>query len=287
VIEIAHVVNPVAAEPGSRFHFIQQVTFQSMETARKEARNEAGVEFVSAQYAEDRPVIPAGFTVTTDLPRSVLDVGSFSQPRKLPLIHDILERGYSSTRAGYMIYTNMDIGLQPHFYKTVKAHIDASYDAFTINRRTISDSYASLEELPLMYRDTGKPHPGWDCFVFRRELFPKFTLGTICVGAPLIGLALIANLIAHARNFRQFTREHLTFHLGDDRAWNTGERKEYALHNRREALRLLRAMEQQGKPFPPKSPPAAYLAFHRNKILSCLYDEIWLRINNPHTKRNP
>ena len=287
MIKIAHIVNPVAAEPGSRFHFIQKVTFQTMQTARKEAQDQVEVDFVSAQYAEDRAMIPPGFIVTPDLDRSVLDVENFTQPRKLPLIHDILERGFYATQADYLVYTNMDIGLQPHFYKAVNHYIDAGNDAFTINRRTISDQYTRIEEIPLMYSQIGKPHPGWDCFVFRRELFSKFALGMICVGAPLIGLVLISNQIANANQFQQLTDEHLTFHLGDDRAWNSGARREYALHNRRETLRLLRYIEQNGRPFPRQSPPRTYLAYHRNRLLAYFYDEIWLRVNIPMNVARP
>jgi hypothetical protein len=181
----------------------------------------------------------------------------------------------------------MDIGLLPHFYDAVKFYIGAGNDAFTINRRTIPDRYTNLDEIPMMYSQIGEAHRGWDCFVFRREYFPNFTLGIICVGAPLIGLALISNLIATANNFRQFTTEHLTFHLGDDRAWNNGVRREYALHNRREALQILRNLEQHGSVFPRKSPPGAYLSYHRNKIFSCLYDEIWLPMNIPMKITHP
>ena len=284
---LAHIVNPVAAEPGSRFHFIQQVTFQSMQAARQAAQGQVAVDFVSAQYAEDHAMIPPGFVATPDLERSVLDFGTFTQPRKLPLIHDILERGWAATQADYLIYTNVDIGLQPDFYLAVKRYIESGHDAFTINRRTISEHYSSLDEMPLMYSQVGEPHPGWDCFVFQRELFPRFELGTICVGAPLIGLALIANLIANARGFRQLPAEHLTFHLGDDRAWNSGPRLEYARHNRQEALRLLRLIEQQGQPFARQSPPGAYLAYHRSRLLAFLYDEIWLRLSIPAKVTRP
>jgi hypothetical protein len=280
VINIAHIVNPVAAEPDSRFHFIQQVTFQTMQMAREVAQDQVEVDFLSAQYAEDHDLIPSDFIMTSDLNRSVVDVGTFTQPRKLPLINDILERGFAATHAEYLIFTNMDIGLQPYFYKAIRLFIQMGYDAFTINRRTISDRYTSIEEIPLMYSEIGEPHPGWDCFVFRRELVPQFHLGTICVGAPLIGLVLIANLIAYANNFQLLTAEHLTFHLGDDRAWNRGARKEYALHNRREALHLLRTIEQRVRPFPRQSPPNSYLAFHRSKVISFLYDDVWLKVNN-------
>ncbi len=84
----------------------------------------------------------------------MLDCGRFAVPRKLPLIKDILGRLYDASDAEYFIYTNVNIGLMPNFYVAVNAIIESGYDAFVINRRTISlrcrESGIEVPPLPQM-----------------------------------------------------------------------------------------------------------------------------------------
>ena len=75
-----------------------------------------------------------------------------------------------------------------------------------------------MDRVMTMYAEVGEPHPGHDCFVFKRSLFPKFKLGTACIGAGRFGKVLITNLICHSDKFKVFKDKHLTFHLGDDRS---------------------------------------------------------------------
>ncbi len=287
-MRIAHIVNPVAVPPESPFAFVQQVTFESMRAARDFAAPQVDVRLYAACYPEERAARPRGFAAAPDLRRSVLDIGDFQPPRKLPLLGDILQCLYQASDAEYFVYTNADIGLQPYFYRWVAAVIVRGYDAFTINRRTLPAVYASLEDLPAMYAHPGEAHRGWDCFVFRREALPRYDLGTVCLAAPPVGLALLANLTAGARRFRQFTAERLTFHLGNDRRWNAGGRAAYARHNQRETLRILRRLEAslpQG--FSPGSPPARYLRWHRTPLRAWLYRRLTrLYIPARYTRRD-
>ena len=43
--------------------------------------------------------------------------------RKLPLLADIIERLYENSDAEWLIYTNVDIAVQPHFYESVASII--------------------------------------------------------------------------------------------------------------------------------------------------------------------
>jgi hypothetical protein len=272
--KIAHIVNPVLVDDSSDLFLAQPVTFETMRIAKELARGSLDIQLFSAQYPEDEPVIPAGLCRTPDLDRSVLEFGSFDKPRKLPLLKDVLDRLYEATPAEYLVYTNVDIGLMPQFYLAVDRFIDAGFDAFVINRRTISNRFTSVEQLPLMYAEVGNPHRGWDCFVFRREAYPHYTLGAICLGAPRVGLALIANLVAHAERFKEFKDQHLTFHLGNDRGWQGSAYADYAEHNTREALSILSLLEKERGPFERSSPPGSYL-FKRRR-LGFAY-ELWTR----------
>ena len=235
---LAHIINPVAAPPASDLNTAQPITFESMRVAKEFADNRCDVRFFTAQYPEDHSVLPDGFQVTPDLDRSVLDVATFQVPRKLPLISDILNRLYTASDAEYFIYTNVDIAVMPNFYATVSSIIDTGVDACVINRRTISTHYTHVDELPLMYAEVGTRHPGYDCFIFRRHVLPRFELGMVCIGAPRVGFVLVGNLICFSKRFREFAEVHLTFHIGNERQWRDPRFQDYTDHNTRETTEL-------------------------------------------------
>jgi hypothetical protein len=245
--DFAHVVNPVAVTPDSDLFVAQPVTFGSMRAAKEMAKGRCTVELVTAQFPEDRLLTPADFRVTPDLERSVLNVGRFSEPRKLPLLADILNRLYAVSDAEYFIYSNVDIALMPHFYVTLKHFVDSGIDACIINRRTIPAGYSRVDELPLMYAEIGNSHPGYDCFVFKRTALPSFDLGTVCIGAVRVGFVLAANLICFSERFREFPALHLTFHIGNERRWRNPQLQDYADHNTREAAAICERLAPQFK----------------------------------------
>lgn len=240
MIKLAHIVNPVIVPPSSDLYIAQPITFETMRIAQAFAADRLTVSLFSAQYAEDRSIVPDDFQCTPNLDRSVQDVGLFQKLRKLPLIVDLLDRLYAATDADYLIYTNVDIALMPSFYLTVKGAIDQGYDAFAINRRTISKTYSNLSEIPLMFASVGTPQGGHDCFIFCRDVYPKYLLGNACIGAAKIGKVMLLNLMIHGKNFYEFRDWHLTFHLGNDRAWKSPELQDYFDHNESELIRIFR-----------------------------------------------
>ena len=149
----------------------------------------------------------------------------------------------------------MDIALQPYFYQVVSRIIEQGYDAFIINRRTIPGHYKDIAEIPMMVTEVGEKHPGWDCFVFERSLYPDFELGTICVGTNWIGRTMIANLASLAERFKIFKDSHLTFHIGDERAWGVKQLDDYARHNRDECSWIMDHFEKKYGPFDRKEFP--------------------------------
>jgi hypothetical protein len=274
MIKLAHIVNPVHVAETSDLSVAQPITFETMRRAQRFAVGEVDVALYAAHYPEDRPVVPHDFQHTQDLERSVLDVGIFRQPRKLPLLQDILARLHAASDADYLIYTNVDIGVQPHFYLGIRDLIEQGYDAFVVNRRTINQTPDQLSDIPLMYESVGKPHPGWDCFIFPRASFPQYDLGNVCIGTQRVGLALLANLLVHAARYREFKQMRLTFHLGDDRNLTSPARADYAEHNTREVIALLHRLEKQYGKFDRRTPPGKFL--YRKKYLGPLY-EAWVR----------
>ncbi|MDH5681960.1 MAG: hypothetical protein OEZ36_10250 [Spirochaetota bacterium] len=243
-MKIAHIINPVKVGESSDLYVAQPITFETMKQAKRHAGNGLDVELLTTQYPEDRSIIPEGFVVTEDLDRSISDIAQFKVKRKLPLIKDILDRLYENSDADYFIYTNVDIAVQPHFYQAVKYHIDNGLDAMVINRRTISKKHSRIDEIPLMCAEVGDTHRGFDCFVYKREVYPKYSLGTACIGKNWVGRVIIANVMAYAKSFQLFKESHLTFHIGNDWSWKSEDYVDYTAHNRNECHKALIAIEQ-------------------------------------------
>jgi hypothetical protein len=260
VTKIAHIIHPVVVAPPSDLAVAQPVTFETMRMAQEFAGDQVDVKLYAVQYDdEERLPLPAGFVRTRDLTRSVWDMAHFSKRRKLALIKDILDILYESTEADYLVYTNVDIALQPYFYLVAADIIRQGYDAFIINRRTIPDHYRSLEEIPLMFGELGEKHPGWDCFIFARHLYHQFQLGNACIGTDWIGRMMISNMAALAKRFKVFKNLHMTFHIGDERVWENKDFSDYAAHNREECRKTLMGFDRKFGPFDRKGLPGRFL----------------------------
>jgi hypothetical protein len=199
-VSIGHIINPVVVSPTSDLFVAQPITFETMRTAREFARPHVDVALFTAQYAKDLPGVPDYMTRTRNLEVSILDLHPGRGKRELPLLRDILDRLFEVSDAEYLIYTNVDIAVTEHFYVAVGKFIREGYDVFSITRRTVMGHYKTIADIPLMYADSGERHPGWDCFVFRRSVYPKYHLEEVFVGVPGVGRALLCNLIRFAEN---------------------------------------------------------------------------------------
>jgi len=250
---IAHIIHPVVTDPASDLVIAQPITFETMRQAREFSRHAADVKLFAIQYHDEAPLpLPACFIPVPALTRSVADIKTYKKRRKLALIKDILDALFAAAGdADYLIYTNVDIALQPYFYPYVSKIIDEGYDAFVINRRTISDRYGTIAEIPLMCAEIGASHRGYDCFVFRRDAYPRFALGSICIGTAWIGRALLANLVTWSTRFKEFRDAHATFHVGDSLAWRGGQYRDYAKENWREYLEIFNHLESEHGTFAP------------------------------------
>lgn len=253
MIKIAHIVHPVIVTPPSDLVVAQPVTFETMRIALEFTGKAAEISLYAVQYHdEERIPLPRCFIRVPDLQRSVADIKTFKERRKLALIKDILDSLYEAAGdADYLVYTNVDIALQPYFYRAVAQIIGEGYDAFVINRRTISDKFSTIDHIPLMYAEVGEPHKGYDCFVFKREFYPKFKLGSICIGTAWIGRTLLANMVAYSSRFKEFREEHLTFHIGDPCPWRNEAFSDYFQNNWNEYLQIFQKLEAEHGEFEP------------------------------------
>jgi hypothetical protein len=245
MLKIAHIINPVSVGEASDLYFAQPITFESMRAAQAFARGKVTVDLYTTQYEEDHRVLPQGFLTLSDLTRSLTDMGTFQKPRKLPLLRDILDKVYEGApSADYIIYTNVDIALMPHFYVVV-AKLLQEYDGMVINRRTISEKYKSVTDIALMYMEIGDKHPGYDCFVFKRSCYPQFHLKDAVIGSVGIGNLLYLNVLQNAQNFSELKSANLTFHIGDDRVWKSSQFKDQEAYNRQQVRQSLLAIREE------------------------------------------
>ncbi len=232
-MKFAHVINPVKVPATSDLYLAQPVTFESIRRAKEFAAGITDVELYTICYPEDNEIIPAFFTRLPNLTRSVLDLGKFTRPKKYPVLLDVLTALSKATEADFLIFSNMDISLMPQFYAAINEIIkNENCDALMVNRRGLTTKYTSVNQLPLMYAEFGKPHPGFDCFVFKRELLGKLILENICVGVSFSEVAMVHNLIAFAQKLNLVDDLHLTFHLGSEVMPPLDA--EYYAHNRNE-----------------------------------------------------
>lgn len=238
----SHIINPVSENENSNLFAIQKITLQSIVECRKRLQPTHSVELIAVAFSEALAQVGDQFDKTFVLQRSIVDVHSFSVPRKLPIIHDILSLGVDNASHEYIIFTNTDISLMPDFYNVVNYYCAKSHDAIVINRRRIP---AKLKDAPLevMQAHVGYAHTGYDCFIFRKQLFQKFIPATICIGIPPAGNDIFYNLFAFAENPLLLTERHLTFHLGMELRKEWGS-KEYLKFNYSAFSNLLKQLDK-------------------------------------------
>jgi len=242
-MRIRHIINPVAVTPKSDLFIAQPITFTSLHIAQIEAlKKNIKVDLCYTCYPEDLKVAPKRMRNAGILTRSILDVSVLKKPRKLPLITDIINKTIEGYEVDFIIYTNIDISVQPHFYTEIVNLINKGYDGFAINRRTLSQEYNLITQLDQMYQDKGSLHPGHDCFIFSYHQVKKFKLGHTCIGANWVGRVILTNLMTFSNQFKIFENEFLTFHLGDDRVWNNDKLNDYEVHNEKELIKILKTL---------------------------------------------
>ena len=111
-----------------------------------------------------------------------------------------------------------------------------------------------------MYAEIGEKHQGWDCFVFHQSLYPRFRLGTACIGSGWIGRVMITNLAALAKKFEIFSELHATFHIGNEKAWQAPQWDDYREHNKNECRTILTEFDQKYGPFDRKGLPGRFFS---------------------------
>jgi hypothetical protein len=250
-VRFTHILNPYRGQTEQE-KGVQEVTFESIRIAARIAAPFLKLRCVCVARPDELDTIPDDFIAAGTLTRSVLDVASFKVRRALPLVFDILDNGVAVTEdppeiAGcedFVIFTNMDIHLQPYFYLAVFEFIKAGYDVIDIHRRTIPHYPPSLHELPTMFAEPGVHHGGLDCIIFPRQKYKSFVRNNACVGMSLVMKGILLNCALQAKRFLVLTNARLTFHIGNDRAWAIPLFKDYEQFNLAEFRRVISAVSK-------------------------------------------
>jgi hypothetical protein len=241
VTSFAHIINLVSENENKEVANIQKLTIASFVKAKNYTGNSHSVKQLVC-YHKDHPVeVGSSFEKLPPLEKSILDLGDFNNKRALPLLKDILKSVHDNSNTGYIIYSNADIGLMPQFYNAVADEIKKGHDAIVINRRRVPSTLNKVEDLDMIYSEVGKPHIGYDMFIFKRELFSKFILNNTCLGIPFVGNDLFYNLFCFGEKPILLTDKHLTFHVGLELEKNWGS-EELAKHNYNEFRKTTKAL---------------------------------------------
>ncbi|MGY8997010.1 MAG: FkbM family methyltransferase, partial [Alphaproteobacteria bacterium] len=226
---LVHGVNLFSPD-GRAVDATQKTVCASMVAAAEADDGETAL--IHIQSAEDPDLTPGGFTRSADLARDARTLGDFAVPRPLPLLFDVLDRLAEQTPAdGFMIFTNADICLKPQFYRAVRELLGNGFDALVINRRTVSPGHGFAVGSVLAEIEPGLPHPGYDCFVFRRDHYEHFVRNDALIGIPGVARGLLFNMIAQAKRMLILRNVALTYHHGDDRTWRSPDLEDYAAFN--------------------------------------------------------
>lgn len=191
----------------------QPVTFSSIAAAKSFTSKNVSVDLYAICFRDEEEIVPDFFTLLPPLETSIHDVFADPSLPRLPFIQEILSKA-ADIDTDYIVYSNADIALMPYFYETLAHYINQGYDAISVNRRRLSYRYMSNHALPILYSDMGLSHPGFDCFVFKKELMRHLELDNLCLGIPFVEVALVHHMGAYAQKPLYLTKEHLTFHIG-------------------------------------------------------------------------
>jgi hypothetical protein len=241
-VKVSHLINTVGDSARGDLREAQRITLESIYQARQVTNPEIEVEVRAARFA-DEP-LPADWLVdAVQLTRSVIDVVPFPCERRLPLLADILTGVPSDS--DLVVFTNIDIAVQPHFYELLVDLHARGYDAFTINRRTVLPRNGSSDGLAWFTTQPGMAHWGTDCFVFVPSIAPQIDVGQVCLGVGAMAKALLFNLRLLVHRFRVFADLHATFHVGDDRIWRSSAFSDLTRHNDREVCDVVRRLSER------------------------------------------
>lgn len=234
-MKIVHLINPYKSkkENASYLYYAQPITLKSMYLAKKHAKKKGiKVKLYAINFEEDNDVVPKYFKKLPNLKKSTLSLfPKISKNRKLPIIQEMFNSVLKNCSFDYIIFTNLDIGVQKNFYTSIYSLIkNMNLKSLIINRRDNIPKFKNnkrltKKDIKLIYREKGEKHPGKDCFIIKREILKKINMDSMFTGYSPWGNTLYYLLKKKDINIKVFKNLFLTFHLGKDRAWKKSNNK--------------------------------------------------------------
>jgi len=246
-MRIRHLIPTVGASASAELRTAQEFTLQSIERARRCADPSLSIEVCSVAFHDESLDVP-WVSSTPPLERSVQDLGDFREPRRLPLLSDVLDRFGDPADFDLAVLTNVDIAFQPLTYDLIAELRAEGYDAMSITRRTVYPPLGRTPSLSRLATSIGSPHPGDDCFAFDATMLPQLIRPDAALGVRWVARTLKWQLRLLADQFGQFNDLHATFHIGDDRLWIGDRFSDYESHNQRVVEQLIEELcERYGR----------------------------------------
>lgn len=247
--QIYHVINPYVVKEDSEDFVVHQKTIESLLLAREYAQDYVDVTFVLKVDKDELDFFKGKYSqpffVFHCIEKSSADLGiNFNVPRTLPVLSEIIklpEEGINTH--SHMVFTNMDICIQPFFYCEIVKIIKSGFDCFVINRRTIPKDllYKPLEEA---FVSDGDKHIGHDCFVVPTRILSKFNIQDHLLGIGFVFRPFLLNCILHSENFHEFDDVYMSFHYGDDMEWKSDKYSDYLEHNKNLMIKVYAESKQ-------------------------------------------
>jgi len=250
-----HIINPYQAPEDSEEKATQDKTIESLVNAYEYAREFVDVKLVMKVDPEEadyfRLRFDYDFVEFSEIKLTSDMLGqNFNVERKLPVLSDLVDlteiekSGGCNIDEDFVVFTNMDICVQPFFYTELAKNICAGFDCFVVNRRTVDKSllYKSLLE---SYASDGAKHIGHDCFVLPMRQLKEFYLKDHILGIGFVFRPFLLNCILNSNNFKEFDDAYLTFHFGDDMEWKSDKYSDYLEHNRNMLIQVYEGLIDQ------------------------------------------
>lgn len=127
------------------------------------------------------------------------------------------------TNFDIIIFSNSDIGLVHDAYERILELWERHRASLTIHRRTLTAEVVSPMTSDYLVKNSSS-HSGSDFFVFEPRVFIELRralVPTAVLGLPPIGSIINALLGGLSPSFVRLADESLTFHIRDDRRWNS------------------------------------------------------------------
>ncbi|MBI1336684.1 MAG: hypothetical protein GC164_06955 [Phycisphaera sp.] len=246
-IRFTHLVNPFVAKPGSEHDLAQRITWAGLRRAIEQAEADGiEVELLGVCYPHDVASVERPARALPVLVRTIQDVKKIEPVRPFPVVMDLFRAAREHGQGDYLVFSNMDIVPQPCYYRCLAAAVRSGVQAISVARKTIPKEHHGQPwqpgDLDTLFNTPGKLHWGHDTFVFPMDWVDRLELGEMCYCVAAFDRAICANLDALC-GYRavHYQFQHLSFHLGDDRAWAAMD--QYTEYNKPLCLALIDRLE--------------------------------------------